>query len=59
MASLARLGVTILPPMPAFYLRPQSVEDIVEFVVQRLLSALGLIDSLPEHAQYTGPDARR
>ena len=59
MASLARLGVTILPPAPAFYLRPRTVEDIVEFVVQRLLSALGLIDSLPEDAQYTGPDTRR
>lgn len=58
MASLARMGVTILPPMPAFYLRPQTVEDIVEFVVQRLLWALGLVDSLPEDAQYTGPDAR-
>ena len=59
MASLARLGVTILPPAPAFYLRPQTVEDIVEFVVQRLLTALGVIDSLPEDAQYTGPDSRR
>lgn len=59
MASLARLGVTILPPMPAFYLRPQSVEDVVEFVVQRLLSALGLVDSLPGNLQYTGPDTQR
>ena len=59
MASLARLGVTILPPMPAFYLKPQSVQDIVEFVVQRLLSALGLVDSLPGNVQYTGPDARQ
>ena len=59
MASLARLGVTILPPAPAFYLRPQTVEDIVEFTVQRLLVALGIVDSLPEDAQYTGPDTRR
>ena len=59
MASLARLGVTILPPAPAFYLRPQTVEDIVEFIVQRLLVALGIVDSLPEDAQYTGPDTRR
>ena len=59
MASLARLGVTILPPAPAFYLRPRTVEDIVEFAVQRLLSALGLVDSLPEDAQYTGPDTRQ
>ena len=59
MASLARLGVTILPPAPAFYLRPQTVQDIVEFIVQRLLVALGIVDSLPEDAQYTGPDTRR
>lgn len=59
MASLARLGVTILPVAPAFYLRPQTVEDIVEFMVQRTLSALGLVDALPDDAQYSGPDTRR
>jgi 4-hydroxy-3-polyprenylbenzoate decarboxylase len=52
MATLARLGVTILPPQPAFYLRPESVGDVVDFVSERTLLALGVTDALPEHMRY-------
>lgn len=38
---LARLGVTILPANPGFYGRPQSVEDLVDFVVGKVLDQLG------------------
>ena len=55
MASLARLGVTILSPEPAFYLRPKTIDDVVDFVVQRTIVALGLSDALPPEMQYTGP----
>ena len=55
MASLARHGVTILPPEPAFYLKPQAIGDVVDFVVQRTLVAIGVIDDLPESMQYDGP----
>ena len=55
MASLARLGVIVLPPEPAFYLRPQSIGDVVDFVVQRTLAALGVIEDLPEEMRYKGP----
>ena len=34
---LARQGVAIVPPMPAFYNRPQTVEDIVSHIVARVL----------------------
>jgi 4-hydroxy-3-polyprenylbenzoate decarboxylase len=34
---LARMGVTIVPPMPAFYNRPTSVDDIVDHIVARIL----------------------
>ena len=54
MASLARLGVTILPPEPPFYLRPKSIDDIVRFVVQRTLLAMGVIKELPKDMQYDG-----
>ena len=56
MAALARLGVTILSPQPAFYLRPRSIEDVVEFVAERTLMALGLIDGLPDGMRYEGRD---
>lgn len=34
---LARMGVVILPPMPAFYNRPATLDDIVNHVVARVL----------------------
>lgn len=57
MATLARLGVTVLPPEPPFYLKPRSLDDVVDFIVQKTLASLRLIDSLPETMQYDGPPA--
>ena len=56
MASLARLGVTILPPLPAFYLKQSSVDEVVDFTVERTLLALGLVDALPDQMRYEGED---
>ena len=50
--TLSRMGVVVLPPETAFYLKPQSVDDIVNFVVGRVLVALGVDDDLPEGMQY-------
>ena len=55
MAVLARLGVTILSPEPAFYLRPQTIDDVVDYIVQRTVQALGLIEALPDGMRYKGP----
>jgi 4-hydroxy-3-polyprenylbenzoate decarboxylase len=41
MLTLARLGVRVVPPMPAFYLMPKTVDEIVEALVERILQALG------------------
>ena len=57
LAALARLGITVLPPEPPFYLKPQSLDDVVEYIVQKTLTSLGLINSLPEAMQYDGPPA--
>ncbi|KPK40446.1 MAG: aromatic acid decarboxylase [Gammaproteobacteria bacterium SG8_47] len=40
MLKLARLGVTIMPANPGFYHRPQSVSELVDFVVARVLDHL-------------------
>jgi 4-hydroxy-3-polyprenylbenzoate decarboxylase len=37
MLKLSRMGVTILPPVPAFYNRPQTLDDMVNHVVMRTL----------------------
>lgn len=54
MATLARLGATILAIQPAFYMRPKSLQDIVAFFVERTLLALGVKDSLPDAMRYEG-----
>lgn len=46
MLKLARLGVTIMPANPGFYHRPESVEDMVDFVVARILDHLGIDHTL-------------
>jgi 4-hydroxy-3-polyprenylbenzoate decarboxylase len=50
--TLSRLGAVILPPEPAFYLQPRGVDDIVRFVVGRVLVALGVENELPGDLQY-------
>ncbi|HHP50426.1 MAG TPA: UbiX family flavin prenyltransferase [Moorella mulderi] len=42
MLKLARLGALILPPMPAFYYRPQSIEELIYHLVGKILDHLGL-----------------
>ena len=42
MLKLARLGVVILPANPGFYHHPQSVQDLVDFVVARVLDQLAV-----------------
>ncbi len=39
--SLARAGAVVLPAAPGFYHRPERLEDLVAFVVDRILRALG------------------
>lgn len=40
MAKVARAGAQILPPMPAFYYHPKTIDDMVNFVVGKVLNAL-------------------
>lgn len=46
MLRLARAGAVILPPSPGFYQHPQSVQDIVDFVVARVLDQIGVPHAL-------------
>jgi 4-hydroxy-3-polyprenylbenzoate decarboxylase len=43
---LARAGATILPPAPGFYHRPETVADLVDFVVARVLDLVGIAHTL-------------
>jgi 4-hydroxy-3-polyprenylbenzoate decarboxylase len=46
MLKLSRAGAVILPPAPGFYGRPQSIGDLVDFIVARILDQLGLEHTL-------------
>ena len=46
MVSATEAGAIICPPMPAFYLRPQSVDDVVDFSVARALDLLDVPHTL-------------
>ncbi|MFZ6008201.1 MAG: UbiX family flavin prenyltransferase [Nitrospirota bacterium] len=42
MLKLARLGVKIAPPVPAFYHQPKNLDDIVNFIVGKILDSFGI-----------------
>ncbi|GLH99963.1 UbiX family flavin prenyltransferase [Phytohabitans aurantiacus] len=42
MLALRRMGADIVPPMPAFYNRPRTVDDLVDHLVARVLDQFGL-----------------
>jgi len=46
MTALAEAGATILPANPGFYHRPQNVEQVVDFIVARILDQLGIAHDL-------------
>ncbi|HOW59896.1 MAG TPA: flavin prenyltransferase UbiX [Candidatus Omnitrophota bacterium] len=46
MLKLARLGVRIVPPMPAFYGAQQQISDLVDFIVGKILDQLGISHGL-------------
>ena len=58
MLKLARAGATILPPVPGFYGRPSGVDDLVDFVVARVLDHLGVAHGLgPRWGERRAPPA--
>ncbi len=45
---LSRLNVTILPACPAFYHKPKNVDELVDFIIGRVLSQLGIEHNIYE-----------
>ena len=55
MLKLARAGAVILPPSPGFYGHPQSIDELVDFVVARILDQLGVSHALGPRWGAIGP----
>ncbi|WP_022943355.1 flavin prenyltransferase UbiX [Pseudoalteromonas ruthenica] len=52
MLKLSRLGVTIMPAAPGFYHQPQSIAELVDFMVARILDHLGIEQQLTSRWGY-------
>lgn len=46
MLKLSRIGVTIIPAAPAFYHLPKSIDDLVDFIVTKILDSAGIESNL-------------
>jgi len=57
MLRLTRAGATILPASPGFYHRPRSIDDLVDFVVFRILDHLGVEVEAPRWSSGGSPSA--
>lgn len=57
MLALSRMGARMVPPVPAFYLHPRSVDDIVDHITTRILDQFDL--SLPAAPRWEGIRAAR
>ena len=47
MTAATEMGAIVFPPLPAFYLRPQSIDDVVAEGVERVLALLGFREATP------------
>ncbi len=61
MLTLADLGVTIMPAAPGFYHNPKTIDDLIDFVVARILDHIGVDQGLIQrwgydHARAPKPD---
>lgn len=46
MLKLSQMGATIMPAAPGFYHQPKSIEDLIDFMVARILDHLGIEQGL-------------
>jgi 4-hydroxy-3-polyprenylbenzoate decarboxylase len=54
MAKLSAWGTIVIPASPGFYNHPTSIEDMVDFVVARILDQIGLKHSIGK--RWTGEE---
>ena len=48
MTAVTEMGGVIFPPLPAFYHRPKSIDELVDDTVERVLALLGVAGAAPK-----------
>jgi len=56
MEHLTEMGAIILPPVPAFYTKPESIQDIIDYTVGKILDIFDIQNSLYQRWSGTIPD---
>ena len=56
MTKLSNWGVVVLPASPGFYHNPQSIDELIDFVVARILDQMGIEHSLGQ--RWTGDEVQ-
>jgi polyprenyl P-hydroxybenzoate/phenylacrylic acid decarboxylase-like protein len=56
MAAVTEMGAIVAPPIPGFYHKPQTVLDIVDHSVERVMDLLGV--PAPGAKRWTGPEVQ-
>ncbi|GIS44226.1 MAG: hypothetical protein Ct9H90mP16_12960 [Candidatus Poseidoniales archaeon] len=56
MTKLSNWGVVVLPASPGFYHKPKTIEDLVDFVVARILDQMGVEHNLSQ--RWTGEEVQ-
>src|SRR5206468_12211985 len=48
MTSATEMGAIVFPPLPAFYHRPTTIDEIVDDTIERVLALLGVVGAAPK-----------
>jgi flavin prenyltransferase len=56
MAAVTEMGAIVAPPIPGFYHKPQTVLDVVDHSVERVMDLLGI--PAPDAKRWTGPEVQ-
>ncbi len=54
MAEVSEMGATVAPPIPSFYHRPQTIDDLIQHSIGRALDLLGI--ELPDLRRWRSPE---
>ena len=57
MVAVTEMGAIVCPPLPAFYLRPQNIGEVVDYSVARVLDLIGVAHSIAPRWQGLALDA--
>lgn len=58
LVQLAEMGAVIMPPVPAFYHHPATIEDVIDQTVSRALDQLGIEPNQELSPRWQGPSRK-